>query len=76
MHAENRARMSGRQGHSRRKRRPRVVIFLLSDRSSVEVLELPEDAAVGDAICHDGRNWRVTDVRTGARVLIAEPEAN
>ena len=39
------------------------------------VLELPEDARPGHRICHGGRDWLITGSRTGARVLIAEPEA-
>jgi hypothetical protein len=53
-----------------------VVIFDLAGQARVEVLELPEDANLGHQICHSGRNWRVTGLRTGTRVLIAEPDAN
>jgi hypothetical protein len=52
------------------------VIFDLAGRACVEVLDLPEDANLGHVICHSGRTWRVTGVRTGKRVLIAEPDAH
>jgi hypothetical protein len=76
MHGEQRAQGPGAAKGRRRKCRPRVVIFVLIDRPHVDVLDLPEDATVGERICHSGRTWRVTGVRTGTRVLIAEPEAN
>jgi hypothetical protein len=53
-----------------------VVIFNAAGGALVEVLELPESANLGHRICHRGRDWLVTGVRTGERVLIAEPEAN
>jgi len=53
-----------------------VVIFDVAGSALVEVLELPENTNLGHRICHRGRDWLITGVRTGARVLIAEPEAN
>jgi len=53
-----------------------VVIFAVTATPHVEVLDLPEDTEVGDRICHDGTTWRITGSRTGARVLIAEPETH
>jgi len=76
MHAEKTPGSSGTKAESARRRRPRVVIFDLAGQAQVEVLDLPEDANLGHLICHSGRNWRVTSMRTGTRVLIAEPEAN
>lgn len=72
MHSEKTSRLCG----SRVRSRPRVVIFDGSGATHVEVLDLPENADLGHRICHRGRDWRVTGLRTGARVLIAEPEAN
>ena len=76
MHAENTSGSRGPAGRRRRSRRPRVVIFDTADSAEVEVLDLPEDAKPGHRICHDGRHWIITGSRTGARVLIAQPEAN
>ena len=76
MHAENRSGSHGEKGERRHRCKPRVVIFNVSDTPHVEVLELPESASLGHRICHRGRDWLVTGIRTGARVLIAEPEAN
>lgn len=76
MHAERRPGSSGTKTEPARRRRPRVVIFDLAGQAQVEVLDLPEDAKLGHQICHSGRNWRVTGMRTGTRVLIAEPDAN
>jgi hypothetical protein len=53
-----------------------VVIFDVAGDATVEILELPESACLGDRICHSGRDWRITGSRTGDRVLIAEPDAN
>jgi len=53
--------------------RPRVVIFELESGPSVEILELPESATLGDSFCHSGTEWQVTATRTGDRVLIARP---
>jgi hypothetical protein len=53
-----------------------VVIFDVAGAALVEVLNLPENANLGHRICHRGRDWLVTGIRTGTRVLIAEPEAN
>ncbi|MEE4270567.1 MAG: hypothetical protein V2I67_02765 [Thermoanaerobaculales bacterium] len=76
MHAEKSVRSRGEEECRGRRRGPRVVIFDAPDNVRVAVVDLPEDAAVGDRICHDGRDWCITDSRTGTRVLIAEPEAN
>ena len=76
MHAERRRQSRGSDLGPRRRHRPRVVIFAFAETPEVEVLELPEGVGVGDRICHGGRTWRVTGSRTGARVLIAEPEAH
>ena len=76
MHADRRARRPPGSGTSCPRRRPRVVLFETAGRAHVEVLDLPEDADLGARICHSGRTWTVTAVRTGARVLIAEPIAN
>jgi hypothetical protein len=53
-----------------------VVIFEVAGQAHVKVVDLPEDANLGAQICHSGRTWLVTGIRTGARVLIAEPAAN
>ena len=53
--------------------RPRVVIFELESGPTVEILELPESATLGDSFCHSGTEWRVMATRTGDRVLIARP---
>ena len=76
MHADNRSRSRGEKGERRQRRRPRVVIFDVAGSALVEVLNLPENANLGYRICHRGRDWLVTGIRTGARVLIVEPEAN
>lgn len=76
MHAERRPGQRGSEGGGPHRCRPRVVIFNSAGGASVEVLELPESANLGHRICHGGRNWLVTGIRTGQRVLIAEPEAN
>jgi hypothetical protein len=52
------------------------VLFELAGHVRVEVIELPEDASIGDQLQHGGRSWTICGTRTGARVLIAEPEAN
>ena len=76
MHAEKRSGTGGSESEGRLRCRPRVVIFDVAGGALVEVLELPESANLGHRICHRGRDWLVTGVRTGARVLIAEPEVN
>ena len=53
--------------------RPRVVIFECEGEPRIEILELPESAALGDCFCHSGTEWRVMATRTGDRVLIARP---
>lgn len=53
--------------------RPRVVIFELDNGPRVEILELPESAALGHSFCHSGTEWKVMATRTGDRVLIAHP---
>ena len=53
--------------------RPRVVIFESEGEPRIEILELPETAALGDCFCHSGTEWRVMATRTGDRVLIARP---
>jgi hypothetical protein len=50
-----------------------VVIFECEGQPRVEILELPETAALGDCFCHSGTEWRVMATRTGDRVLIARP---
>lgn len=64
---------SGRKGTGIHGGRPRVVIFESGDEPTVEVLELPESATLGDLFCHCGTTWRVMATRTGDRVLIARP---
>lgn len=76
MHAEKRSGTRGPESEGPLRCRPRVVIFNAAGGALVEVLELPESANLGHRICHRGRDWLVTGVRTGERVLIAEPEAN
>lgn len=76
MHAEKRSGTCGPDSDGPLRCRPRVVIFNAAGDVLVEVLELPEGAKLGYRICHRGRDWLVTGVRTGERVLIAEPEAN
>lgn len=61
------------QGGDTRGGRPRVVIFESDGEPSVEILELPESATLGDRFCHSGTEWRVMATRTGDRVLIARP---
>jgi len=56
-----------------REGRPRVVIFESDGEPTVEILELPESATLGDSFCHSGTEWRVMATRTGDRVLIARP---
>jgi len=76
MHAVKRSGMRGSKSDGRSRCRPRVVIFDVAGDALVEVLDLPESANLGHRICHRGRDWLVTGVRTGERVLIAEPEVN
>lgn len=76
MHAEKRSGLRGSNGEGRLRCRPRVVIFDAAGATQVEVLDLPESANLGHRICHRGRDWLITGIRTGNRVLIAEPEAN
>jgi hypothetical protein len=76
MHGAGRPGTTETANGARPPRQPRVVIFDLAGRASVEVLELDEAASLGTVIHHGGRSWRVTGIRTGGRVLIAEPEAN
>ena len=76
MHAVKRSGMRGSKSDGRSRCRPRVVIFDVAGAALVEVLDLPENANLGHRICHRGRDWLVTGVRTGERVLIAEPEVN
>ncbi len=76
MHAVKRSGKRGTDGEGRLRCRPRVVIFDVAGDALVEVLNLPESANLGHRICHRGRDWLVTGVRTGERVLIAEPEVN
>lgn len=76
MHAVKRSGARGSEREGRLRCRPRVVIFDFAGDALVEVLDLPENANLGHRICHRGRDWLVTGVRTGERVLIAEPEAN
>lgn len=49
------------------------MIFESEGEPRVEILELPESAALGDSFCHCGTEWRVMATRTGDRVLIARP---
>ena len=49
------------------------MIFESDGEPSVEILELPESATLGDSFCHSGTEWRVMATRTGDRVLIARP---
>ena len=63
----------GPEGVDARLERPRVVIFELESGPTVEILELPEAATLGDSFCHCGTEWRVMATRTGDRVLIARP---
>jgi len=76
MHAAGRPGTIDAAGGARPPRRPRVVIFDRGGQARVEVIELPEDAGLGTVILHGDRRWRITGVRTGGRVLVAEPEAN
>ena len=76
MHAEKRSGTRGSKSEGRHRCKPRVVIFDVAGSALVEVLDLPENTDLGHRICHRGRDWLITGVRTGARVLIAEPEAN
>lgn len=76
MHAENTPSRSERDGTQSSRCRPRVVLFEMAGHVRVEVLDLPEDADVGDRLRHGGTSWLICGTRTGARVLIAEPEAN
>ena len=76
MHAEKRSGSRSGKGEGRHRCRPRVVIFDVAGAALIEVLNLPENANLGHRICHRGRDWLVTGIRTGTRVLIAEPEAN
>ena len=76
MHAEKSSRTEDSAGNRRQRVRPRVVIFVLAGAANVEVLDLPENAGPGHRVCHGGRSWVIIGSRTGARVLIAEPEAN
>ena len=66
-------RSKGPEGTDTRLERPRVVIFELESGPTVEILELPESATLGDSFCHCGTEWRVMATRTGDRVLIARP---
>jgi len=67
------ARSKGRGAAENQLGRPRVVIFELDDGPRVEILDLPESAALGDSFCHSGTEWQVMATRTGDRVLIARP---
>ena len=74
MHADPRS----RKGSSHRDQgvgvRPRVVILDTGGPPQVEILDLPSTMSVGASFKHCGRNWHVTGLRTGQRVLIAEPK--
>jgi len=72
-HHEPPSRSEGAGSIEPRPGRPRVVIFELESGPSVEILELPESATLGDSFCHSGTEWQVTATRTGDRVLIARP---
>jgi hypothetical protein len=76
MQAEKRPGVRGSESEGRPRCRPRVVIFDVAGTAVVEVVDLPESANLGHRICHRGRDWLITGVRTGDRVLIAEPAAN
>jgi hypothetical protein len=72
-HHETRAWSEAAKDSEARQERPRVVIFELESGPSVEILELPDSANLGDSFCHSGTEWRVMATRTGDRVLIARP---
>lgn len=74
MHADGRTRSQVGSSRAATWLRPRVVVLDDGQSARVEVLELPESTSVGGSFSHSGRWWRVTGHRTGARVLIAEPE--
>ena len=56
-----------------REKCPRVVIFESDGEPTVEILELPESAHLGDLFCHCGMHWQIMATRTGDRVLIDRP---
>ena len=72
-HHEPQVRPEGAENSKARLERPRVVIFELESGPTVEILELPDSATLGDSFCHSGTEWRVMATRTGDRVLIARP---
>ena len=72
-HHETPSRSEGAGSADVRLGRPRVVIFELDSGPTVEILELPESATLGDSFCHCGTEWQVMATRTGDRVLIARP---
>jgi hypothetical protein len=76
MHAGRRPETTDAESAARQRRRPRVVIFHGTGQAHVEVVELPDETSVGSVIRHDDRSWRVTGIRTGDRVLIAELDPN
>jgi len=76
MHADKRSSRSERDGARSSRRRPRVVLFELAGNVRVEVIDLPEDACIGDRLHHGGRRWTIRGTRTASRVLIAAPDAN
>jgi hypothetical protein len=53
---------------------PRVVILDAGESPQVEILELPPSVTLGASFQYSGQSWQVTGLRTGQRVLIAEPK--
>lgn len=75
-HHEGHSRSEGAKSTEARLGRPRVVIFELESGPTVEILELPDSATLGDNFRHSGTEWRVMATRTGDRVLIARPASS
>ena len=74
MHAERRSRTGKSSRDSDVGIRPRVVILDTGESPQVEVLDLPASVTVGASFKHSGQSWQVTGLRTGQRVLIAQPK--
>ena len=74
MHADRRSRPGSSHRDPDIGLRPRVVILDTGGSPQVEVLDLPPSVTVGASFKHSGQSWQVTGLRTGQRVLIAQPK--
>ncbi len=74
MHSDRRSRPRRSHRNSEIGLRPRVVILDSGESPQVEVLDLPPSVTLGASFQHSGQSWQVTGLRTGQRVLIAQPK--